>query len=362
MLLKWLGIALLFILAIFLFFTQILKFVAPFLLAFLIVLAIDKPVGLLEKRLKLPRGLAVALALVVFLVIVGGVLGFIFYKIIIEIWKLAAEIPNIDFDPIAQYFKDLFIKGQNLYFSLPENLIINIEETLEAQMPQLSKIATQISSRLMDIVNGAIGFVKFFPDMVVFIIVTIVSTYFMSRDKEKISSFLYKKVPATWVKKIKSLKNDMLLALGGFMKAQVILMAVTFLELLIGYQIIGVKYAFFFALITAVVDLLPVLGTGTILIPTSIIYFIMGDGVKGISFLILYIVIFIIRQFLEPKIVSESLGLHPLLTMMGIYVGLKLMGVVGMILGPIIIIIIKAFYKAGIFPSWKIETGRDFKI
>ncbi|HZJ83122.1 MAG TPA: sporulation integral membrane protein YtvI [Clostridia bacterium] len=356
MVLKWLGIAALFTLAIFLFFTQVLKYIAPFIIAFLIVLAIDKPVGFFEKQLKLPRGLAVALMLLIFFVVVGGIFGFVFYKIITEIWKLAMEISKMDFDPLVGYFQDLFEKGQDLYFSLPESLITSAEESIELDLPRLSRIATEISSWLMDIVKGAIGFIKFLPDMVVFIVVTVVSTYFMSRDKQKIGAYIYKRIPVSWMKKVNSLKKDMLLALGGFMKAQIILMAVTFLELLIGFQIIGVQYAFFFAFITALVDLLPVLGTGTILIPTSIVYFITGDMIKGLSFLILYVVIFIVRQFLEPKVVSESLGLHPLLTLMSIYIGLKLMGIAGMILGPIVVIIVKAFYKAGIFPKWKTES------
>ena len=101
------------------------------------------------------------------------------------------------------------------------------------------------------------------------------------------------------------------LALVGFIKAQMILMLITFLELFIGFNIIGVKYAFFFALITAIVDILPVLGTGTVLIPTAIINFFMGNVAQGLGFLILYIVIFIIRQILEPKVVGQSWGCIP---------------------------------------------------
>ncbi|NLN41945.1 MAG: AI-2E family transporter [Clostridiales bacterium] len=149
----------------------------------------------------------------------------------------------------------------------------------------------------------------------------------------------------------------MIVAFVGFIKAQIFLMAITFLELLIGYQILGVEYAFFFALLTAIIDILPVLGTGTVLIPTAIVHFIMGNIPRALGFLCLYFIIFVIRQILEPRVVGQSLGLHPLVTLMSMYIGLRLIGVPGMFLGPIIVILVKAFYKAGFLPSWKTETN-----
>ena len=353
MILKWLGLILLLIAGLFLFFTQLVKYVAPFLIAFIIMVSIEGLANFFQRRLKFSRSLAVAISLLLFVIVVGGILAFTFYKLTIEVWRLALEISRMDFNPIIDYFESVFEKGQDLFFSLPESLITTIEQSLELDAPRLSKIASEVSSWLMNIVMGMIAFVKFLPDVLVFIIVMLISTYFMSRDRRQISEFLSKRIPPHWFAKIRSLRNDMLIALVGFIRAQMLLMAITFLELLIGYQILGVKYAFFFALVTAIVDILPVLGTGTILIPTSVIYLIMGNIPKGLGFLSLYLVIFIIRQILEPKIVGQSLGLHPLVTLMSMYIGLKFMGVAGMFLGPIVIIIIKAFYKAGLFPAWK---------
>lgn len=351
--LKWLGMILLIVAAIFLFFTELIKYVAPFLLAFIIMISIERSVHLLQRRLKLPRSIAVAIALLFFVGAVGGTLVFAFYKLINELWRLALEISRIDFYPTIKYFESLFQKGQDLFFSLPDSLATTIEQSLELDVSRLSRITSEISSWLMGIVMGMIDFVKFLPDVLVFIIVMMVSAYFMSRDRREISEFLSKRIPPNWFDKIRSLRDDMIGALVGFAKAQIILMAVTFLELLIGYQILGVKYAFFFALLTAIVDALPVLGTGTVLIPTAIFYFVMGNIPRGLGFLILYLIIFVIRQILEPRVVSQSLGLHPLVTLMSMYIGLRLLGVLGMFLGPIIVIIVKAFYKADLIPSWR---------
>ena len=354
--LKWLGLVLLIIAAVFLFFTKLIKYVAPFLLAFLIMVSIEKPVDFIQKRLKLPRSIAVAVSLLFFVALVGGILVFTFYKLINELWRLALEIARMDFNPIIEYFQSLIEKGQDLFFSLPESLATTIEQTWEMNIPKLTQLASEISSRLMNIVMGMIDFVKFLPDVLVFIIVMMVSAYFMSRDRRQISEYLSERIPDKWFNKIRNLRDDMIGAFAGFIKAQILLMGITFLELLIGYQILGVEYAFFFALITAIIDILPILGTGTVLIPTAIVHMVTGNIPRGLGFLCLYFIIFVIRQILEPRVVGQSIGLHPLVTLMSMYIGLRILGVAGMFLGPIIVILIKAFNKADLLPSWKTES------
>ena len=254
------------------------------MLAFIIMVSIERSVGFLQKRLKLSRSIAVAIALLFFVGLVGGILVFTFYKLMNELWRLALELSRMDFNPIIDYFESLLEKGQELFFSLPDSLIDTIEQSIESYIPSLSKVASEISSWLMGIVTGMIEFVKFLPEVLVFLIVMMVSAYFMSRDRQKISEYLTKRIPSKWFQRIRSLRDDMMGAFVGFLKAQILLMGITFLELLIGYQILGVKYAFFFALFTAIVDILPVLGTGTVLIPTAILHFAMGNTPRALGF------------------------------------------------------------------------------
>ena len=176
----------------------------------------------------------------------------------------------------------------------------------------------------------------------------------MSRDREKVSGFVYKQIPEDWRIKIRSIKEDLLAALLGFIKAQFILISVTFIELLIGYSLIGVKYAFSFALLTAFVDALPILGTGTVLIPAAAFNLVIGNVPRAIGFIGLYIVIMVVRQSLEPKIMGQNLGLHPLVTLISIYVGMQIFGIIGLFLGPIIVAILRALQKARILPQWKV--------
>ncbi len=120
-----------------------------------------------------------------------------------------------------------------------------------------------------------------------------------------------------------------------------------------GYIILDIKYAFFLAIITAIADILPILGPGTILIPGSVILLISGNHFQAAGFLGLYLIVTILRQFLEPRIVGGNIGLHPLVTLIFMYLGFRLFGFAGLILGPIFAIMLKSLQKAEILPSWK---------
>ena len=152
---------------------------------------------------------------------------------------------------------------------------------------------------------------------------------------------------------MREIKNDLLTALVGYLKALLVLVTISFFVVLTGYTILGVKYSLFLAIITAISDILPVLGPGTILIPGSIIHLINGNYYMAVGFIVLYVLVTIVRQFLEPRIVGGNIGLHPLITLLSMYLGFRFLGVIGLIFGPIFTIILKSLQKSGILPAWK---------
>lgn len=323
---------------------KVIPYIAPFIMALFITFMIERPVRFLIKKTKISRGVSVAVVLLVFVLVVGGILTLVFSQIINEIWKLTKEIPSAQ--TVKKYVEMLLEKSQALYLSLPSDF----EKALR---DNLGSLVGTVSSYLESLLNYMVNIVKFLPQFFVFIVISLVASFFMSRDREKISNFVFKQIPEGWKNKIRTVKDDLFVALVGYIKAQFILITITFIELLIGYGIIGVKYAFFFAVITAIVDALPILGTGTILIPTSAIYLLLGNIPRAFAFIVLYIIISVVRQFLEPKVVGENLGLHPLVTLISIYVGMQIFGIIGLFLGPILVIIFKALQKARILPQWK---------
>ena len=175
------------------------------------------------------------------------------------------------------------------------------------------------------------------------------SLFFMISNPQSANDFVKKFVPNKAREQIKTVGGEIKKYLGGYVKAQLIIMSISFVIVLIGLSILRVKYSMLIALGVAVFDALPFFGSGAVLIPWSLISFISADIKMGIGMLIIYLSVIFIRQLVEPKIVSSNIGINPLLTLVAMYVGYRVFSLGGMILGPVVLMIIVSFYKAGAF-------------
>lgn len=342
------GTVLLILLILLLVLTRLLGFFSPFLIALLITSLIEKPVRLLEERVKLPRGISVAIIMFLFVVVVGTIIVFLFSRLLMEVWNLAKDSPGLQ--SVIFYLRELMDASGTWYTNLPEEIVNTIQANINGVMEKISNSMVSLINNLLKIMVGTL---QSLPQVFLYIIISLVSAFFMSRDKEKISRFVFGQLPHSWRDKIRSIKGDLLLAFIGYIKAQMILIFITFLQVLVGYSMIGVQYALFLAIITAIMDLLPILGPGTILIPSAVIYMMAGNKLAAIGFIILYISVLLVRQLLEPRIVGGHVGLHPLTTLIFIYLGFRVFGVMGIVLGPVFAIIVKALQKAKVLPQWK---------
>ncbi len=329
--------------------TTVLKWFLPFIIAYAIAYITEPVISFLEVKVKLPRKIASAVTILATISLLGSVITLIVYRIIYEIKELTEQLPKL-FNLLSQKGNELFDKGLNIYIELPVGMsqfIDNVINNITQNIMSLIKPVTEATTKF------AYNFAKSMPSIIIFIIVLFLSAYFISSDKRKISDFLTKILPNSISDKLITLKNDLSLALLGLLKAQLILMSITFVELSIGFLIIGVEYAILLGLIISLIDALPILGTGTILIPWAIFSLIAGNLSMGLSLIVLYGIAMLVRQLLEPKIVGRQLGIYPLITLMAMYIGLKTFGVIGMFLGPIIVLIIKNIYKSGLikFPN-----------
>jgi sporulation integral membrane protein YtvI len=176
----------------------------------------------------------------------------------------------------------------------------------------------------------------------VFIILTVLSTYFISKDYDSFRLSLKEQVPDSWVKQYRIIKGDILVALFGYLKATLIFSAVSFVQLFIGFLILKVQYAFILAVIIALFDAFPALGTGLFLVPWSLYALVTGDHKLAVGLIILNVLVVVVRQLISPKILGEQFSIHPVSTMISMYVGLKVLGVIGLIFGPVILLILKS--------------------
>ena len=196
-----------------------------------------------------------------------------------------------------------------------------------------SSLFEWVSSHLSHIAGGAIAKI---PTAFLFAVTFILSSYYFCTDGEKITRFLASLIPLGIKEKLKSTKKQLFSSLCAYLKSSIILLFMTFIELFFGLFILRVKYPFIISLIIAIIDFLPILGAGLILIPWAIYCFISKNTMLGVGLFLLFLIVSVVRKMLEPKIMAKKMGAHPLALIASIYVGFKLIGGWGLILAPII--------------------------
>lgn len=308
----------------------------PFIIAFILSSLIEPLVNFLERKVRIPRKVGSVFSILLVLSILGTILGLLITRLIKEILNVYEQI-NVIFGGMQMFFEAMIERINHLYISLPKT----ITDTLDQYFAEAANSAKEILRPLIEKITSA---TLSLPQALVFLVVTILATYFMTSDKNKINSFLDRQFPVQWMEKTRIIINNLFSALFGWMRAQLILMTVTFTELTVAFLILDIQNGFLLAFIIAVVDALPVFGVGTVLIPWGIIDLLSGRYQRGVSMLLLYIILLVVRQLIEPKIIGQQIGVHPLVTLFSMYLGLQLFGIIGMIIGPIFMVILKTVF------------------
>ena len=348
----------------------------PIILAFIFATVLQRPKNYLVKKTFLKKGSAALLcvfigislvALVVSLVgvrVVGEIKGFVDYIIIRlqDIDSLVTAVETAVYSFIAR-LPD-FIEG-----TLKESTEALFSEVREYLAGQTAEVPEQIGSlgSLFNLswitkpLSGVVSTASKVPSFLIAFLVSVITTCFMTADYDVITDFVNAQLSEKRREDFKRAKTLLRSSLGKMGKAYILIMLVTFSEMLIGLsllKLLGIfdsSYIVIISVATAVVDIIPVLGTGTVLIPWAVISLILGNYPMAIGLGILYGVITVIRQVVEPKLVAGQLGLPPFVTISAIYIGLKTMGVLGMFIAPVMIIMLKLLNDEGIIHLWKIS-------
>jgi sporulation integral membrane protein YtvI len=319
----------------------------PFIAAVLIAVSIEPLVDFIQKHFRLSRNAAVIISLLVSSVAAVAVLVLILYIIIQE----TAELYHgffLDTDAqIAQFNQMLHTVQTKFTNRLPAQLLNTIQESVESNFSVLQ-------DWLGALLNALVKLVLLLPEVVIFFIISVISGYFIARDRYLIRNFCLGLSPREMRVKTRNLLSELFSVLVGFFKAYSILLVITMLLTLGALKIIGVKYAFSIALLVGLLDIIPILGPGVLFLPWGLYYLGSGNTKMGIAILVTYFLLAVTRQFLEPKILGDNIGLHPLATIAALYIGLKLGGVMGMIMGPVLLVLFSALYRTGILkrPHW----------
>jgi sporulation integral membrane protein YtvI len=316
----------------------VMPYVLPFVLAALIAIVIDPVVNWVEKRIK-SRGLAVLVVLCAVAGIIGALLAIGISRLVTELFDLSRSLP--------EYYKQGEQLVQDMTHVLSEftaGLPTPVQSLMDTQMSRLYLAFEIALAALIDATRGL-------PNFLAVTAVTVIASFFVSRDKRLLLDHLFQAIPALQGDKVTEARKQVLESMIGYLKAEAMLVTVTMVTVTVALLVMGAGYALVMGLITGLLDVLPVLGPGLVFIPWALISFITGDTTFGFMLLALYAVVSAVRQLFESKIVGEKIGLHPLATLFAMYLGLKVFGALGIVIGPMGAVVLRAAITTGLLPG-----------
>ena len=328
---------------IYIFFKYVFSWIAPFVVGIVIAIALDPLIRLINKKLRVKRT-PVAILITVLLWII---IGFIIFKIGEVVYNQALNL--------LEYINTLDPKSivSDISKWITNQINDAAPELVKPVNDMLSQAASALVSFATSILQGLTGFLFKLPDILIFLVVSIMASIFISIDLPKIKTFFELQIP-------KKNRIDFIEARDFFqnkifnlVRAYAIILTITFLELLVCFYLIGIQYAFLLAMLVALLDLLPIIGTSTFLVPWGIITMIGGDIKTGIWLIVIAVVVSVVREIIQPRIVGSQIGLSPLLTLLSMYVGLKIFGLIGMFIVPLLLIFLKNLNDSGKIRLWK---------
>lgn len=315
----------------------------PFLVAFIISLIIEPVIKIIMKKTKLSRRTS---SIIIFLIVSIIILGLLVWGIITIFSESSSLLQGLN-----DYFDKVYVQFQSFIQSLDFDKIHLSKEILNVIQNSTTDILTTISNWIRSSLTGLIAIVSSLPAIAICIGITVIALYFICVDKIYILDQIEHHLPKTWVMKIQRHLKDLISSLGGYLKAEATLVFASFIISLIGLYILeftgfNVRYPLLIALFIGFIDALPILGSGSVMIPWAILCALNGDINLGIAIIILLVIMSVARQFLEPKLVSKNIGVHPIFTLIAMYTGFKVIGIFGLLIGPIVLIIFKNIFAS----------------
>lgn len=316
-------------------------FYMPFLIAFIISLMIEPAIKFIMRKAKLTRRTSSIIIFTIVSIIILGTLTWLIITLFSESSRLLQGLND--------YFDKAYIQFQNLISTFNFDKIRLSNEILSVIENSTGDLLTTASNWLRGALTGLLNVVTSLPSIAICIGITVVALYFICVDKIYILDQIEYHLPKVWVKKLRNHLTDLIETLGGYLKAEATLILVSFIISLIGLYILeftgfNIQYPLLMALAIGFVDALPILGSGTVMIPWAIMCAINGDINLGIAIIVLLIIMSVVRQVLEPKLVSKNIGVHPIFTLIAMYTGFQVIGVMGLLIGPIVLIIFKNIF------------------
>ena len=344
-LIMWLG-------GLWIFLRFLLPWTAPLILAFGGAVALEKPVRTLCRR-GLPRAAASGICVAAFIALLAALLWLFMSRLLTEARHLGESLPLMA-EALSERLAILQAKLLALADRLPPSLTQVLGSAGEGVADYLSRLPGELSAKAVSLLSG---FVAELPSWLLFTVTGFMGLYFISAAYPDFTAFAARQIPGRLYIRAAGAKEALSQSLGKYIKAQLIMSAITFVQLLTAFLLLGISSPLVLALITAVIDALPVFGSGTVLLPWALWEFLSGDRGLGLGLAISYAAITVLRSCIQAKLLGDQLGLHPIATLAAIYAGWKAFGLWGMVIFPIAAISLKKLNDSGIIHLYKGEEN-----
>lgn len=330
---------------------KVLVFFMPFIVGWIISCMANPLVQFLEHKIKIRRK---AGTVVVIILVIGAVVGACYLVLSLLVKQLAGfigEIPEM-WENLQQDFSAFGVLAQKFFVNLPPEWTARLNDLGNMIGTAISNFVGNTQAFSVEGVGSMVGSIA---SVIISVIMCMLSAYFFIADREYIHNAVDRLVPKSIRKKCDIFYNSMTQAFGGYFKAQFFIEIRIYVLILIGLVILRINYAFLIAFAIALLDFLPFFGSGAVFWPWAVIKLLGGDYVRAIGFLVIWGVGQLVRQFIQPKIMGDSIGMEPIPTLFLLFIGYKLGGVGGMILAVPIGILLVNMNEAGIFDTPKIS-------
>ena len=315
-------------------------FYIPFVISFVLALLFEPLIKMLMKKLKWTRRTSSTIVIFFSIALLIGIIGWGVVTLFNEASNLLSN-SGVYLEKVEDFIEKI-TKNSTLLEKLPKEIALSIENAR-------ANFTSGIFSAITDVLVKIKDYIIKIPNLIMTIFFVIISLYFMCTDKIYMIDQLEHHLPDIWSKNFTKYLHKITKKLGNYLKAEATLVLISFIISLIGltiYKLVGLNIGFplLISLAIAFVDALPILGSGAVMAPWAIVEVINGDYKLGVAIVALWAIMGIMRNILEPKLVSKHIGIHPVFTLISMYTGYKLIGFFGMILGPILLIVLKEIY------------------
>lgn len=347
-----LGVALAGVLFLIFVVPQLVRFLMPLIVAWIVAMIANPIIRFLEKRIKIMR--KHGSALVIILVLAALIAAFYGLAVLVasQFSSWVTELPEV-YDSVTQNLQHLFRLLHQKYNIIPADVKLAFDQR-ENMLD--SYIQKAIDGLFKMVKSGSLSKVSSLAsslmDFLVYAILTILASYFMTVEKDHFTKLLQEKTPAGVQRIWDKIKKIFIRAIGGYFKAHFQIMIVIFFITVIPFAFMGISYSGLLAVVIAIVDFLPFFGAGTVLVPWAVYRLVTGSYTYAAILFVIYVVVLIVRQALEPKLIGDNIGTSPFETLVFMLVGYRLAGMLGLIVGIPVGMILMECYREGMFDDY----------